>query len=480
MQLNELQRFAKNFTFKILSTIITGLISIFIVRHLSSALLPEGFGTYNFLLTYTSYFIFLTSLGTDIVAIRMMAVEKENLKKILGSLITLKLLLTFATFVIMLIPMIFVPNLRSFGLILVVFAATILPFPFSVQCVFEATKRIEFPSLISIGTQLLTYVLLRVFVNSPNDLLAIGLVLTAINSLIFILHNIIFIKYYGMWKFSIDRILWINFLRDGFIIGFIQVIVNMNHYFNVFLLHFMKTDYEVGIFSAAYRVMFIIISVIAIFPNLMTPILFENYKLNLEKYKFYFDHYLKFIVFFSYFTACMSFFLAEPILDIFYDLTQYRQSITVFRILTGSIFLVGLNTPFNVGLLSMHKEKTLLKIIIVLFTTNFVLNLLLIPRFGIYGSSMATVTADFICIPIYIYVYRAIVPVRTILKYYLLATVSIIPTALVLHFLDINFILEAIIGTVTMIASTLLFRGYTLKEVQFITGTLFNLKNDSR
>lgn len=475
ISLNELQRFAKNFFFKISSTIISGVLSILVVSHLSKALTPDGFGKYSFLITYTSYFIFLTSLGTDIVAIRIMSVQKEKIKTILGSLISLKLLLTIAVFIIMIVPMIFVDKLRGFGWVLIIFSITILPFPFSVQSVFEATKRIEFPSIISIISQLVNFILIILFVKSPDDLLFLGIILVSINVLIFITHNFIFIKYYGRWKWSFDKLLWTEFLKNGIVIGFIQIVSNMNHFFDILLLGFMKTDQEVGIYSAAYRVMFMIISVMSIIINLIMPILFENYKLNLEKYKFYFNHFLKFLVFFTYITACLSFFLAFPVLNIFYDLNKYHDSILCFQILSCSIFLIGVNSPYNIGLLSMHKEKQLLGIITTQFIINIIANLILIPKYGIYGSSISTVISDLIGVPLYIISFTRVIKI-SIWRNYALATISIIPMALVLYFLNINFILKALIGVAVMFAFTLLIKGYTIEELQFIRKTLFDIK----
>jgi O-antigen/teichoic acid export membrane protein len=476
MKLNEAQRFVKNFIFKIISWLITGVISIMIVARLSSALQPEGFGKYNFLLTYVTYFLFLTSLGTDIIAIRIITVEKDRIKTILGALISLKLIMTAVIFIIMLIPVFFVPKLHGLGWLLVIFGTMILPFPFSVQCAFEATKRMEFPSIISIVSQVLNLILVMTLVRTPDDLLAAGLILTAVNVFIFALHNIIFFKYYGLWKPVIDLALWKTLLKDGIIIGFIQIVNTMIHFFNITLLGFMKTDHEVGIFSAAYRVIFMILSIIAILYNLITPIFFEYYKLNLEKFKDYFSHYLKFMIFLSMFTAVMAFFLAQPVLNIFYDLDIYQGSIACFQILTGSVLLLGLNAPYDIGLIAMHREKIVLGIMLVMFTMNITLNILLIPVYGIQGSSVATVISQSAGFPLFLFFFRKHIKIPVI-KNYIRAFVSIIPVVLVMHFISVHFILQAIIGAVVMVASAVIVGGYTPAEIRFILGNIFKMKS---
>ncbi len=475
MELNELQRFLKNFFFRILSQVLSALVSIAIFSHLSASLMPEGFGKYNFILTYTSYFIFMTSLGIDIVAIRMMSVDKSRIKEILGSMVSLKLVLTLSVFIMMLLPMLFVPKLNSYGWILVVFSATILPFPFSVQCVFEATKRMEFPSLIAVLSQVLNYVLIKFFVNVPDDLITVGIITISINVFIFTIHNIVFVRQYGVWKLIFDRLMWREFLQKGIVIGFIQIIINMIHYFSILLLGFMKGDVEVGLYSAAYRIMFMIISVMGIFHNLTSPILFENYKLNFSKYKLYFDNYLKFMIYANVATAVGAFFLAEPLLGIFYDLSQYHESVLCFRILTVSILMIGLNSPFNIGLLSIHKEKTLLIIIIIQFTGNIIANILLIPDFGIQGSAMGTIVTEIIGLPVYVYVFKKYVEL-TMVKHLIIAALAAVPMALVLYFMPAHFMIKAVCGSITMIIFIVLLKGYTIDEILHIKENLFTFK----
>ena len=478
MQLNELQRFVKNFFFKTVSWLISGIVSIVVISRLSAALAPDGFGKYNFLLTYASYFIFLTSLGTDIVAIRLMSRNRNDIRRLLGSLISLKLVMTAAVFIMMLLPMLFVPKLHGFGWMLVIFSTQILPFPFSAQCVFEATKRMEFPSLIAVGQQLLNLVLVIVFVHSPDDLLAAGLILVVINVIIFLTHTLIFVKYYGMWRLSFNLAEWKLMLKDGIIIGFIQLINMMIHYFNITLLGLMTTDFEVGIFSAAYRVIFMILSVFIILHNLITPIFFENYGSDMEKFKFYYSHYEKMMVYLSYFIMTMSFFLAVPILGIFYDLKTYHGCIVCFQILTGSILFQGINSPHNIGLIAMHREKTVLFIMTFIFIMNLSLNIILIPRYGINGSSISTVISQALGLPLYLYFFNKNTGIKP-KKDYVLGIISVIPVALALYFTPVHFIIKAILGTVVMAVMSVAIGGYTVTEIKFIWNNLLSRQREN-
>jgi len=475
IRLNELQRFVKNFFFKILSSAFTTVINILIISHYSKVLTVDGFGKFNFLLTYSSYFLLLCSLGMDIVAVRSIAIDKKRLNEIFGALVPLKLILSFSVIILMLLPMIFVPKFENFGWVLVVFSATVLISPFSAQCVFEATKRLEFSSIVAIITQAINYVLAIMFIEKPDDLIKVGIIILSINALTALMHNIFILKFYGKWKPHINIALWKKFIKSGIVVGFIQITVMMIHYIDVFMLGFMKDDIAVGLYSAAYRVMFMIISFLAIFFNLMNPILFENYRNNFENYKEFFNKYSKFMIFSGYGVTVIFIILAIPFLDIVYNLENYHKSILCFRILMISLFFITINSPLHSGLLSAHKEKTLLMIITVQLGANIIGNLILIPTFGIIGSSIATVLTEVVGIAFYIYYFRKIFPVR-ILRHFVIATITVIPMGIFLYYSTIYFIFRAIIGVIIMAFFVVILRGYTIDEIINFKRSLFNIE----
>lgn len=411
----------------------------------------------------------------DIVAIRSITTDKKSLNEIFGALVPLKILLSLSAVIIMLSPMIFVPKFNNFGWILVVFSATILVSPFSAQSVFEATKRLEFPSIVTIITQAINYFLALTFVKTSDDLINVGLIILSINAITALLHNLFFLKFYGKWKAHINTTLWKKFITSGIVVGFIQITIMMIHYFDVFMLEFMKDDIAVGLYSAAYRAMFMIIQFFAIFFNLMNPILFENYKNSLENYTKYFDAYIKFIIFSGYGVTVIFIILAVPFLDIFYNLENYHESILCFRILMISLFFITINAPLHSGLLSAHKEKTLLGIIIIQLCANIIGNFILIPPMGIIGSSIATVLTEIVGIVFYVYYFRKIYPVK-ILKHFIIAAITVIPMGIFLHYSSIFYVLRALIGIIIMIFFVLIIRGYTIKEVMNIKRMLFTFE----
>jgi O-antigen/teichoic acid export membrane protein len=477
IKLNELQRFLKNFFFKILSLLISTSFNILLISHYSKVLLVDGFGKFNFLITYTSYFHLIITLGLDIVAVREISVHREKIKEVLGAMIPLRFILAAIAFIVMIFPMIFSSKLQDYGWLLFVFGSSIIFIPLSCQYVFEAFKRLEYPSIISVVVPIITYILAILFVNNHDDIFAAGLINTGSIGLIVLMQIGLVIKIHGRPPLVFDLDIWKQLLKSGIIIGFIQITVTMLHYFNIILLEFLKDNTAVGLFSAAYRAMFMIITLMGIFHNLMNPILFENYKKSIDDFKKYFEKYMKFMIFFSYGVTIIFIILAEYYLNIFYNIKDYHDSILCFRILMLSLLFMTINSPLHSGMLAAHREKTLLSIIIFQFFCNVIGNIILIPRFGIIGSSIATVLTEAIGLPFYIYYFRKIMPVLVV-KNFLIALLSAIPMGLFLYFTPIHYILRGIIGTGIMIFFTVLLRGYTLEEILNIKKSLFSINKE--
>ena len=453
---------------------IATLFNILLIRHYSEVLLVDGFGRYNFLITYTTYFHLIITLGLDVVAVREISIDADKMKVILGAMIPLRFILAAVAFLGMMLPMIFSSQLRDYGLLLVVFGSSIVFIPLSCQYVFDAYKRLEYPSLISVITPIIIYACAKIFVNHPDDIFAAGLINTGSIAFIVFMQAGFVVKLYGGFSFVLDPHIWKRLLKSGIIIGFIQITGTMLHYFNIILIEFLLDNTAVGLFSAAYRAMFMIIMLMGIFHNLMNPILFGNYKKSFADFRNYFNKYLKFMIFFSYGVTVIFIILAEYYLNIFYDLTKYHDSLLCFRILMLSLLFMTINSPLHSGMLAAHREKTLLSIIIFQFVVNVIGNVILIPRYGIIGSSVATVLTEAIGLPFYIYYFNKIMPVR-IVKNSIIAILSAIPMGLFLFFTPIHYMLRGIIGTGIMILFAVILRGYTIDEILNIKNSLFSV-----
>jgi len=444
---------------------INTLVGIAITSHLSSALGVEGFGKYNFILTYVSYFIFLTSLGTDVVAVRTIAMEKEKAKDVLGNLILLKLILSMIAFCIILIPAFFVNKISNYGWILVIFALPCLINPLnSVSTFFEATKKMEYFSFASVFMTIINYVLLYIFVKTPDNLFNAGLINLLTSLIVPLTLNLIFFVMHGEIRFNLNKNMLRNLLTKGLIIGFIQITIMMIHYFNISILGFMKGDREVGLFSSAYRAFWLPVSFLGIFHTLIIPILSENYVENFSKYKSAFKSYQKIIIFITFPLSIILIFFPEFYLKLFFNLDIYYESIICFQLLVVSLALISINASFAQGLLTSHSEKKLLFIVIVQLSLNILSNIILVQKYDIKGSAISLIIAEVIGLLFYYSFFRKIYKINT-MEIIFKASVATIAMSLFIYFTKMHFIPCVMIGIIIYLLTLLLLKGYKKEEL---------------
>jgi O-antigen/teichoic acid export membrane protein len=79
-------------------------------------------------------------------------------------------------------------------------------------------------------------------------------------------------------------------------------------------------------------------------------------------------------------------------------------------ILLSALIFIAVNTIYAWGLLAANRQKKCVMIISVQVAVNLLLNLFLIPAYGILGAALATVCAEIVGLPLYFFEFRKIVP----------------------------------------------------------------------
>jgi O-antigen/teichoic acid export membrane protein len=113
---------------------------------------------------------------------------------------------------------------------------------------------------------------------------------------------------------------------------------------------------------------------------------------DLTAYRFY--KKLIFLLFcLSLLICAVMYFIAPPVFDLFLG-RQYQNSLPVFYVLLLSVIALYPGTMVTQTLIAIDQQKVYMVIAVVCTAANVVLNLLLIPKYGITGAAWATVFSD--------------------------------------------------------------------------------------
>jgi len=160
-------------------------------------------------------------------------------------------------------------------------------------------------------------------------------------------------------------------------------------YTDTLMIGYFKTSQDVGIYSVAHRTAFLVGIAIASFNSIFAPIISDLYSRRehreLEKL---FKIVTKWIFSFSFPIFLLIVFFAKPILDIFGE--EFTPGVKCLIILCiGWLIHSGVGSVGIMISMIGRPKLNLLNVSSILFL-NIILNLILIPEYGIVGAALAT------------------------------------------------------------------------------------------
>jgi O-antigen/teichoic acid export membrane protein len=193
--------------------------------------------------------------------------------------------------------------------------------------------------------------------------------------------------------FAVNRSLWGSLLRVGLPFSLIQLSLSLSFRVDTIILSSYVTDQEIGWYNAAYNLIFVLNSVTRAFNHAMMPSLAREHALRPESVRPWYYYAVRAMLSVGLPVAVGGMLLADQIIPLLYG-REYAPSSIAFLILIWDLPLLMYNSFCGSLTTSIKREKGAARIYGSMAITNIVLNLVLIPSFGIVGASFATVLTD--------------------------------------------------------------------------------------
>jgi O-antigen/teichoic acid export membrane protein len=193
---------------------------------------------------------------------------------------------------------------------------------------------------------------------------------------------------------GVDKAFCNKLLKDGFIFGLIIFLVIINFNLNTLVIGFFRPDFEIGGYSAVYKILVLLISVISFMNILIFPILAKNegaseslIRINKKIYR---------AILPAGIAICFAvLILRNPLISILYG-AQYAQFSYLLFILIWVFLLTLLREPAVYTLFAIGRQKTILKIFLISACLNVILNIYFVPHYGLAAAAISTLSAEFI------------------------------------------------------------------------------------
>ena len=227
---------------------------------------------------------------------------------------------------------------------------------------------------------------------SPNDLYWYALfgILSAVGSNICnFIHSRLYVDLSIHCKLEVSKHLKYIFTFFG-----MTLVANVYAVLDTTMLGFLTNDTQVGYYSAATKIVKMIIGILTSLATVLLPRL--SYCIEKQDKNVFSSLLEKSMSVFWLLSMPMTvgiFLLTTPLLSTFSG-TQFLDAQIPMKIISPLVFIISTASLLGSPLSAMRKEKISLVAVICGAITNVTLNFCLIPKYGVSGAAIGTVVAE--------------------------------------------------------------------------------------
>jgi len=384
----------------VLSKAVSAVVAISVARYLG----PETFGEYSVALAFVSTFILFMDFGLSNYMVQEGSRDESVLPLFLGNTLLFKvftLLVVYALMLVLMHPASFNQSIQSmiivFGL-----ASGLNALDSTVYNYFQAKQQMYYAAFYQfLSTFLIGALTILVVVEKGNVvMITVSQLVTAVLiSLMLYAH----LRRHIRLQFDFYRL--IEMLKLGLPYGIAVIFLYVYFQIDMVMLALMRSPFEVGIYSAAYRLIAILLLIPGIVTSVLYPILFQLGVESKQKHQETIEKIFKVLSAVGIPGSVLLFVLANPLLTWLYK-NRFPQSIPIMMLLSWFFALECLSFSLGDVLTTTNRQWTRAKIQGGAALLNIAINLYAIPRYGIYGASVATLITELYVFIMYYWIVR--------------------------------------------------------------------------
>lgn len=450
---------------KVLSTILALVGIAFITRYLGK----EGFGDYSTVLAFFAFFGSVADLGIYTITAREISREGADEKKILGNAFALRLISSVAVFLITPAIIYFLPYSPNVKLGILIAAGS---FVFSstymvLNGVFQKNLAMDRVASAEVIGKLIQIGVIVFAVQ--NDLGFITIVMSILTAMIFNFFTVLFlVKKYIPLKLQFDFVYWKKFLKESAPLGFSAIIVFIYFKIDTIILSILKTSTDVGIYSAAYKV----IENISFFPSMIIGLMFPIFSRHIFADKKQFTHLadetLKVFIILIVPLVVGTLFLSEGIINLIGG-SAFLEAANTLRILIFALVFIFFGNLFNNILIASNFQKKMLRIFIACAVFNVCANLIFIPKYSYTAAAVVSMLTEFFVALMGLILTIKYVDYKPRLqKFFQIIFSGIAMSAFLFAFKGKSFLISALGSSIVYFAFLWITKTITIKELRSI------------
>ncbi|MBU3906191.1 flippase [Patescibacteria group bacterium] len=448
---------------KVISTAL-GLLAIAIItRYLGKT----GFGQYTTIITFLSFFGIIADLGLTLVTVQMISRPGANQDKILSNLFSLRLVSALAFLGAAPLVAIFLPydQIVKTGIIIAALSFLFIALNQILVGLFQKNLRMDKAAIAEVVSRIalvLGIIVVYRFKFGLTGVLAAAVLSSAVN---FVLH-FVFSRKFARIKLAIDLDVWKKIIKFSWPLA-ITIAFNLIYLkTDILILSLIKSQAEVGVYGAAYRVIDVLVTFPFMFAGIILPILTMSWAANnIQKFKDSLQKSFDAMVIAAIPLMIGAQFLAMQIMILVAG-QEFAPSGSILKILVLAAGLIFIGCMFAHAVIALDKQRKIIWVYVFTAITAVIGYLIFIPRYSYFGAAWVTIYSELVVAIASLFLvwkYSGFLPN---LKITARAIAASLIMAAVLYFIqEWNLIISLSIAIITYFAFLYLFNGITKDDI---------------
>ena len=398
MKQNKPQSVKLNMIMNAILTMSSFLFPLITFPYISRVILPVGTGKITFATAVVTYFSMFAQLGIPTYGVKACArvrEDKEELSRVTHEILFINIITCILSYVALFISMMYVPKFQQEKALLVIISSTILLTAIGVEWLYKALEQYTYITVRSIVFKFIALIAMFLLIHQKSDYVIYGAItifasvasniLNCIN-----LRKLIILKPVG--NYNLRR-------HMKMILIFFAMSIATTVYTNLdnVMLGFMKTDDDVGYYSAAVKIKNLTVSVVTSASTVLLP-----------RASFYVDNG-KMKEFYAIVKKTMNCILLMAIPMAVYFVIYanegiillsgeaFKGAIVPMQIIMPTLIFMGITNVLGIQtMIPLGMEKQVLYSEIAGAVVDLIINIFLIPRMASAGAAIGTLAAEIV------------------------------------------------------------------------------------
>jgi O-antigen/teichoic acid export membrane protein len=385
---------SRNFISLFLSDTVSRVFGFLATVYVARILNVEGFGLIHYGLAFLSYAMLLTNPGVTTIGAREIARDRGN-TRIVFEILGLRVMLSVVVLLLCAAGLLFIPGDPVTKRIILLYFVSLVPFSFLLEFVFQGREEMEYIGVSRILQSAAYVVFLLVLVRGLENVIFVPVSYLIAYALATGFLLFAFILKYHCLKIRFSMRFWRELLIVSTPVGLATIFNQAALMLPPIVLGIFFAKEVVGIYSAAYKVIILVLIIERVFHYISFPVLAKQFTSAPTKLAGTFSLLSRVVLAITIPGAIGGIIIADRLIALIYG-SGYESAVLVLQLLLIYFVATPLNSIYGYGLVAVNQQRRFLVVIAITAFLNVVLIVLLSIKFSAPGAAVALAISEII------------------------------------------------------------------------------------